>query len=76
MYLSRMIIGIKQYALARGISTAAIRKAILQGKELPGVIGRQKTSSGHIFTINIQSLANHIGTSEKKLRKLLVVTDA
>lgn len=69
-----MIIGIKQYADVRKISTAAVRKQILKGRPLPGVIITQKTSSGHILTINIQSLAKYLEITEKYLLKLLVVS--
>jgi len=64
-----MIIGTAKYADVCGISDGYVRKKILAGKSLDGVISHQKLGKTHLLTIDIPSLAKAIGISERRLKK-------
>lgn len=72
-YLSKMITGTSRYADLRKISDRAVRKAIVKGHSLPGVIATQKLGRDYALTVDIQSLAKHLKISEKKVRDFFVV---
>jgi len=42
----------KQYAAMRGISDAAVRKAIKMGHKLPGVVRREKFGRAHVLIVD------------------------
>jgi len=55
-----MIITTQQYAAMRGISDAAVRKAIIKGHKLPGVTARKKFGRAHVLHVD-----------EKKVKEFL-----
>lgn len=57
--------GSVEYGKIRGISDAAVRKAINMGHRLPGVVSRLKIGKVHILTVD-----------EKKLEKFLQVSES
>lgn len=64
-----MIIGTRKYADLRDINDATVRKAIIHGWSLPGVIGTQKVGKTHLLTIDIESFAKYLKISSRKLKK-------
>jgi hypothetical protein len=68
-----MITGTKKYSALRGITDRAVRKAIVKGHSLPGVLATQKLGRDYALTIDIQSLAKHLKITEKKVRDFFVV---
>ena len=55
---------VKQYATARGITDAAVRKAIMMNHNLPGVVKKDKFGKAHVLHVD-----------KRKLRKYLEVTE-
>jgi len=47
-----MTVTLKEYAAMRGITDAAVRKAIMLGHALPGVTSRKKFGRAHVLNVD------------------------
>lgn len=65
-----MITSTKTYASVRDITARAVRKAIVKGHSLPGVISAQKLGRDYALTIDTHTLAKYLGITEKKVVNL------
>lgn len=68
-----MITTTTRYALARGITSRAVRKAIVMGHCVPAVSSVQKFGRDYLLNVEVELLASILQISEKKLTKILEV---
>lgn len=63
--------GTAKYGTIRGISDAAVRKALAHGHATPGVKSAKKVGKTWLLTIDVQQLSHLTGVTEKNLVKQL-----
>lgn len=51
---------VAQYAKARGVGSSAIRKAILLGHAMPGLIRREKFGNAHVLHVDKKILKKYL----------------
>lgn len=56
---------IADYADKRGIGASAVRKAILKGHKMPGVIKREKFGNAHVLHVDKKILKKFLAGNEK-----------
>jgi uncharacterized membrane protein len=52
---------VNEYAEARGVGSSAVRKAIILGHALPGVVKREKFGNAHVLHVDKKILNKFLG---------------